>query len=119
MSSAEKTNCFGEMGRPPGMKTGCFGEGTVRKSRGKLFERFLKTTVKDPMEVVERKPIGNITKVTFASGNIEFFIFDSQVGESKISHIDGVNAEVAHDQRQKALASSALESPRFNVRPSI
>lgn len=119
MSGVEKTNCFGEERRTPGLITGCFGEGSVRKKHGRLFEKLFKMTIKDPNEIVERKPIGNITKVVFASGKIDFYMFDSQVGESKIPHIDGVNAEIAHDQRHKALASSALNKPRFNVRPSI
>lgn len=62
----------------------------------------------NPSEIVERKPMGNITKVVFADGSIEYRIFDSQVGFSVLKHKDGIGAERIFDQRQRELAQAAF-----------
>lgn len=62
----------------------------------------------DPNEVVEQTGMGNITKIVFASGKIEYHIFDSQVGSSRVSIADGEKAEKIINQQQKSLGRIAV-----------
>lgn len=62
----------------------------------------------EPKEVVEAKEMGNITKLVFANGNIEYHIFDSQVGSLRISHKEGSDAETAFDRQKRDLSLAAL-----------
>ena len=66
--------------------------------------------VYNPNEVVERKIIGNITKIVFASSKIEYHIFDSQVGSSKVSIADGEKAEKTFWRRKKDLAKVSFNT---------
>lgn len=63
----------------------------------------------DPNEVVEQTEMGNIAKIVFASGKIEYHIFDSQVGSSRVSIVDGEKAEKAFNLRHvKRMGSVAM-----------